>query len=159
MGRQAWREDASWQQWLFGLGETLRAARETVSISQERLSRAAGVSQASLSRVEMGRGLGTPLVLVLRVASTLRAMIAGCDPRLLSQELRTLLAAREGLPARAAVPPPPLATDERLGEIIAAFEAMPPAGRQAVLTLARTLAGDVRPAVDEPPIGDAVAAR
>jgi transcriptional regulator with XRE-family HTH domain len=150
MSRQAWRDDAAWNRWLSGLGETLRAARETIGISQERLARAAGVSQASLSRVEMGRGLGTPLVLVVRVVATLRAMVGLCDRSLLSPEAIALLSSSEGVPPPAGVPSPPLAADERLAGLVGAFQELGPAGRAAVLTLARALAEDVRPPAETP---------
>jgi len=45
----------------------LRRVREFLGLSQDQVARLAGVSQGAVSRLEAGRGLATPMVVVLKV--------------------------------------------------------------------------------------------
>ena len=55
-------DKAEWQAWMRSLGLQVRRVREFVGLSQEQVARTAGVSQGAVSRLEAGRGLGTPLL-------------------------------------------------------------------------------------------------
>jgi transcriptional regulator with XRE-family HTH domain len=60
-GREAWRG------WMRDLAQNLRRLREFAGLSREQLARMAGVSHASICRLEMSQGLATPLVTVLKI--------------------------------------------------------------------------------------------
>ena len=70
----AWEGNGSgaqldWSSWIKGLGKQARRVREFLGLSQEQVARAAGVSQGAVSRFEGGRGLATPLLVVMKVNS------------------------------------------------------------------------------------------
>ena len=80
-----------WRAWMRELGRHKRRQREILGISQEQLAGISGVSQGAVSRLEAGRGLGTPLLVVLKIDLAMRAAFAGMDPELLSSETRRLV--------------------------------------------------------------------
>ena len=74
--RMAAIDKAEWQAWMRSLGLQVRRVREFVGLSQEQVARTAGVSQGAVSRLEAGRGLGTPLLVILKVRLALtRALV------------------------------------------------------------------------------------
>ena len=48
----------------------------------------AGVSQGAVSRLEGGRGLATPLLVVMKINAALRRAVSTIDPELLSDDAR-----------------------------------------------------------------------
>ena len=56
-----------WATWIKSLGRQARRVREFLGLSQEQVARVAGVSQGAVSRFEGGRGLATPLLVVMKV--------------------------------------------------------------------------------------------
>ncbi len=60
-----------WRAWMQDLGRKVRQTREAMGLSQSELAAAAGVSQGAISRLETGRGLATPLLVVLKTALAL----------------------------------------------------------------------------------------
>src|SRR5262245_25196597 len=76
---------------MVGLGRQARRVREFLGLSQEQVARLAGVSQGAVSRLEAGRGLATPLLVVVRLNLAFRNALAQYDPELLSPEARRLL--------------------------------------------------------------------
>src|SRR4029077_11610448 len=60
-----------WGRWMRGLGEQVLRARDLLGLSQDQLARIAGVSQGAVSRLEHGRGLATPLLVVSKIAAAL----------------------------------------------------------------------------------------
>jgi transcriptional regulator with XRE-family HTH domain len=90
--------DTEWAQWMRDLGlQTLRV-REFLGLSQDQLARLAGVSQGAVSRLENGRGIATPLLVVARVTSALRQALSQMDPSLLSAEARRVIESGLSLP-------------------------------------------------------------
>src|SRR5262249_59245501 len=79
-----------WSRWRRGLGRHTRRMREFLGLSQEQLARGAGVSQGAVSRLESGRGLATPLLVLLKINLALKREMEKMDPELLSDEARTL---------------------------------------------------------------------
>src|SRR5262245_48335111 len=77
-----------WARWMRGLGEQVLRVREFLGFSQEQLARIAGVSQGAVSRLENGRGVATPLLVVTKVSAALRTALGRVDPELLSDEAR-----------------------------------------------------------------------
>jgi transcriptional regulator with XRE-family HTH domain len=85
-----------WEQWMHGMGRYTRRLREFVGLSQEQLARVAGVSQGAVGRLEMGRAINAPLVVVLKINRAMRDALGRLDPKLLSREAREVMA----IPAR-----------------------------------------------------------
>ena len=63
----------AWSAWMAALGGRVRRVREFAGLSQEQLARAAGLSQGAISRLELAKGLGTPLLVVVKVQAALAA--------------------------------------------------------------------------------------
>jgi transcriptional regulator with XRE-family HTH domain len=84
--------DERWREWMVALGARVRHLRELVGLSQEQLARQAGVSQGAISRLEMGRGLNTPLLGALKVYGGLATALREVEPALLTDDARALVA-------------------------------------------------------------------
>src|SRR5262245_38461330 len=80
-----------WERWIVAMGLYTRRLRELVGLSQEQLARRAGVSQGAVSRLEMGRAVHTPLVVVMKVNAAMRSALSALDPALLSKETKRLM--------------------------------------------------------------------
>jgi DNA-binding XRE family transcriptional regulator len=80
------------------LGAQVLRIREFLGLSQEQLARIAGVSQGAISRLENGRGLATPLLVVLKTCGALRAALMQVDQEILSPEARRLLVVGAQIP-------------------------------------------------------------
>ena len=80
-----------WAQWMRELGSRIRHVREFVGLSQEQLARLAGVSQGAVSRLEAGRGLATPLLVLMKINVPLVSALRRLDPSILNDELRRML--------------------------------------------------------------------
>src|SRR5215468_2489125 len=87
-----------WQRWMRDLGAQVLRIREFLGFSQEQLARLAGVSQGAISRLENGRGLATPLLVVLKTCGALRAALMHVDQEILSPEARQLVVAGAHIP-------------------------------------------------------------
>jgi transcriptional regulator with XRE-family HTH domain len=87
-----------WARWMRGLGEQVLRAREFVGLSQEQLARVAGVSQGAVSRLENGKGLATPLLVVTKICGALRTALSHVDPAILSPEARRIVETGMRLP-------------------------------------------------------------
>src|SRR5436190_22322384 len=79
-----------WREWMRGLGRQARRIREFLGLSQEQIARAAGVSQCAISRLEGGRALATPLLVVVKPNVAMRRALSGYDTELLSPEARAI---------------------------------------------------------------------
>ena len=79
-----------WKRWMVGLGQNRRRLRELLGLSQEQLAKIAGVSQGAISRLEAGRGLATPLLVVVKINVALRHALRGLDSTIFSDEFRRL---------------------------------------------------------------------
>src|SRR5256886_16048036 len=77
-----------WAQWMRELGSRIRHVREFVGLSQEQLARLAGVSQGAVSRLEAGRGLATPMLVILKINLALTHRLRAVDPGLLNDAPR-----------------------------------------------------------------------
>src|SRR5215468_10972711 len=84
-------ERIDWSAWMRELGRRLRRVREFLGLSQDQVARMAGVSQGAVSRLEAGRGLATPMLVVLKVHVVLARAVANLDPAMLDDRLRESL--------------------------------------------------------------------
>src|SRR5438552_10878119 len=87
-GQDAPMDQPDWRAWMRSLGQRQRRLRELLGLSQEQLAKLAGVSQGAVSRLEIARGLATPLLVVLKINAALARVLARLDPAMLSPEMR-----------------------------------------------------------------------
>ena len=145
-----------WPKWMRELGSRIRRVREFVGLSQEQLARLAGVSQGAVSRLEAGRGLATPLLVLMKIHVPLLRALRGLDPSILNDELRRMLDATRN------VSPPvgdmgyemlPLTRDPGLEALIRSYNELPERQRRTFLSVmnatASSLAGGTSPAKGE----------
>src|SRR5438128_12294490 len=110
-----------WAQWMRELGSRIRHVREFAGLSQEQLAKLAGVSQGAVSRLEIARGLATPLLVVLKINAALARVLARLDPAMLSPEMRNAVERQTALVPTGSVlgsKDVPLAEDPRLEELV-----------------------------------------
>ena len=133
-----------WEAWVQGMGRYTRRLRELTGMSQEQLANRAGVSQGALSRLEAGRAVHTPLIVVMKVNTAMRAALAALPREALSEELRAIM---DDVPTRRipvkgtgfddlALTPDPLLT-----ELVRLFWSVPARHREHLLQVVRSLAG------------------
>jgi transcriptional regulator with XRE-family HTH domain len=127
-----------WKGWMRTLGEQVRRTRVFVGLSQEELARRAGVSQGSVSRLESGRGLATPVLVVARINRVLWRALLGWAPR-----LRPAL--RRGLELEVARDPSLAAAggtteDPGLHELVALYERLDEPQRAALFVVLQATA-------------------
>src|SRR5262245_32389193 len=126
----AWEGNGSgaqldWSGWIKGLGKQARRVREFLGLSQEQIARVAGVSQGAVSGFEGGRGLGTPLLVVMKVNAALRSAVSTLDQDLLSEDARQLLLLDEKVPTWDDDAPPPITRDPELEELVRLYRDLP----------------------------------
>ena len=141
----AWEDNGSggqldWSSWIKGLGKQARRVREFLGLSQEQVARTAGVSQGAVSRFEGGRGLATPLLVVMKVNSALRSSVTGMDGDVLSDDARNLLLFNERLPGSDDSARPAITKDPELEELVRLYRDLPERQRQRLLTVIRATA-------------------
>lgn len=107
----------------------------------------AGVSQGAISRLESGRGLATPLLVVVKIGGALQQALATVDQSMLSPEARRMI--EEGF--RLTPPGPsespqdsPLTSDPALEEYVQLFHRVPDRRRGTFLAVVRATAKAVR---------------
>jgi len=135
--------DVEWGEWLRAFGRQERRVREFLGLSQDQLARLAGVSQGAVSRLEAGRGLATPLLVVLKINLALRASLRDLDPALLSDDLRRVLEIEERISPRVGDPSiagAPLTKDAELEDIVRLYRRVPDGQRQTFLSVVRAAA-------------------
>jgi transcriptional regulator with XRE-family HTH domain len=137
-----------WAEWMRALGKQGRRAREFLGLSQEQLAELAGVSQGAVSRLEAGRGLATPMLVVLKINLALTRALRKFDPRLLSDELKRVLEIEHRLS------PPignigfealPLTRDPDMEEMVRTYRNLPERQRRTFLTVVRATASALAP--------------
>jgi transcriptional regulator with XRE-family HTH domain len=131
-----------------GLGRQARRIREFLGLSQEQIARLAGVSQGAISRLEGGRGLATPLLVVVKLNVAMRRALTGYDPELLSPEAREILAKTDlyvpdnGSKRFAEYP---LAKDVGVEELVHLYRGLPERQRDKLLAVVRATASALAP--------------
>ena len=137
-----------WRDWMRGLGRQARRVREFLGLSQEQIARLAGVSQGAISRLEAGRGLATPLLVVIKLNVAMRKALASYDPELLSPEARRILLQTDlrlpddGQPGFASYP---VARDAGVEELVRLYRGLPERQRDKLLPIVRATAAALAP--------------
>ena len=140
-----------WREWMRGLGRQSRRVREFLGLSQEQIAKLAGVSQGAVSRLEAGRGLATPLLVVLKLNIAMRKALEGYDPEVLSPEVRRLVVETDlHLPdgGRAGFVSYPVARDASIEELVRLYRGLPERQREKLLTVVRATAAALSPVDD-----------
>ena len=132
-----------WKEWMRDFGRQERRVREFLGFSQDQLAKLAGVSQGAVSRLEGGRGLATPMLVVLKINLAMRRALREVDPALLNDDLRRALAIEERLS------PPvgdvgfealPLTKDPVLEQLVLLYRHVPERQRDTFLSVVRAAA-------------------
>jgi transcriptional regulator with XRE-family HTH domain len=129
-----------WTGWMRALGRQNRAIREFLGLSQEEVARRAGVSQGAVSRLEAGRGMSTPLLVVMKVGRVLSKSMVALGPEVLRHDVHRIaalplpLAEEIGDDAEVVSPDE---TDPELAELLALYGSVMPGQRRALVNLLR----------------------
>lgn len=121
------------------LGRQNRSIREFLGLSQEEVARRAGVSQGAVSRLEAGRGMSTPLLVVMKVGRVLFEAMAALGPDVLREDIRRVvalplpLAEEIGDASRFGTSEP----DPELAELLGLYGDVAPGQRRALVNLLR----------------------
>jgi transcriptional regulator with XRE-family HTH domain len=139
------RHPHDWARWMRGLGRQVQRVREFLGLSQDQLARLAGVSQGAISRLENGRGMATPLLVVMKVNEALRAGLARLDQAHLSPEARRVVELTAHLSSEtggfAAYAP---AAEPRAEELLKLYRSVPERQRDQMLSIVRATATALR---------------
>jgi transcriptional regulator with XRE-family HTH domain len=128
-----------WSRWMRELGAQVLRVREFLGLSQDQLSRIAGVSQGAVSRLENGRGMATPLLVVTKICGALRDGLSHMDPSLLSAEAQRIITSGMSLPdARQPFPSP--AQDAGVEELLRTYHRLSEWQRHQLLAVLRATA-------------------
>ncbi len=135
--------DIDWREWMRAFGRQERRVREFLGMSQEHLARLAGVSQGAVSRLEGGRGLATPMLVILKINLALRAAVRDLDPTLLNDDLRRVLEIEHRISppvGDVGVDVLPLTKDPGLEDVVRLYRGVPDRQRQTFLSVLRAAA-------------------
>jgi transcriptional regulator with XRE-family HTH domain len=145
------RRPLDWARWMRGLGRQVQRVREFLGLSQDQLARLAGVSQGAISRLENGRGMATPLLVVMKVNEALRAGLSRLDPAHLSPEARRLVDLTGHIASDtggfASYAP---AADARSEDLLRLWRSVPERQRDQLLSIVRATATALRDASGGP---------
>jgi transcriptional regulator with XRE-family HTH domain len=143
MTKEAPNQD--WREWMRALGRQARRIREFLGLSQEQIARLAGVSQGAVSRLEGGRGLATPLLVVVKLNVAMRRALSAYDPEVLSPEARDLLEQTDRHMPEGRFAEYPLAKDVGVEELVRLYRGLPERQREKLLAVVRATAVALSP--------------
>ena len=144
-------EAVDWRQWWQAFGRQNREIREFLGFSQQHLARLAGVSQGAVSRLEAGKGLGTPMLVILKISLVVKRALHGVDPAMLKDDLRQFLELERRLS------PPvgglgfnalPITDQPEIDDLVRLYRQVPERSRRAFLSVVRAVASAL---ASEPP--------
>ena len=135
-----------WKRWMVGLGQNRRRLRELLGLSQEQLAKIAGVSQGAISRLEAGRGLATPLLVVMKINVALKHALRGLDSTIFSDEFRRLNDIDERIETlpQSGFKDVEFLKDRDLEEMIRTYQDLPDGQRRTLLSVIRAVSSALR---------------
>jgi transcriptional regulator with XRE-family HTH domain len=132
---------------MVGLGQNRRRLRELLGLSQEQLAKIAGVSQGAISRLEAGRGLATPLLVVMKINVALKHALRGLDQTIFSDEFRRLNDIDERIEMSSegsGFKDVDFLKDRDLEEMIRTYQDLPDGQRRTLLSVIRAVSSALR---------------
>ena len=141
-----------WREWMRGLGRQARRVREFLGLSQEQIARLAGVSQGAISRLEGGRGLATPLLVVVKLNLAMRRALSSYDPDMLSPEAKKILQADLHLPGEGnggRFAEHAIAKDPGIEQLVQLYRSLPERQREKLLSVVRATVAALSPTETE----------
>src|SRR4029077_4001231 len=111
--------------------------------SQDQVARLAGVSQGAVSRLEIARGLATPLLIVMKVNLAIAGELRKLDQAVVDADLRRTLDIQDALcsPQRALRPEAiQLISDPNFTTLVRLYRETPEREREGLLTIMRAVA-------------------
>src|SRR5262245_18227552 len=139
-------ERTDWSGWMHDRGRRIRRVREFLGLSQDQVARLAGVSQGAVSRLEAGRGLATPMLIVLKLHLVLARALGAFDPALLDDQRRETLGLAELMAAAPTVPEnggPPITRDSDLEEMVQLYRSLSERQRRTLVAVVRATANSL----------------
>lgn len=130
-------EPVDWAKWMRALGRQNRCMREFLGLSQAQLAKLAGVSQGAISRFESGRGMSTPVLIVVKIYLALACELRALDPAILRDDVRRLLQIGPPLAEDMAWRKEAHLTDTDLLELVQLYRNLPEGRRHALLSAMR----------------------
>ena len=108
------------------------------------------LSQGAVSRLEGGRGLATPLLVVVKLNVAMRRALSAYDPELLSDEARQILNHDDRLiPDGHRFAEYPMASDAGIEELVHLYRGLPERQREKLLGVVRATATALSPSDSE----------
>jgi transcriptional regulator with XRE-family HTH domain len=139
-----------WPAWMRDLGGQLRRVRGFLGLSQEEVARLAGVSQGAVSRLEAGRGLATPMLLVIKVHSVLVEALGAFDPAAVGDDIRDTLRLDGPFTGGDGNGGGSFTRDPELDELVNLYRGLPERERRTLVAIMRATAGSLARAVSCP---------
>jgi transcriptional regulator with XRE-family HTH domain len=140
-GTRTMANGTDWARWMRGLGGQVLRVREFLGFSQDQLARVAGVSQGAVSRLENGRSVATPLLVVTKISAALRTALSRVDPELLSDEARRIVQQGMNIPdAPGALLVTGLGEDHSVEELLSLYRGLSERQRRQLLVVVRAMA-------------------
>jgi transcriptional regulator with XRE-family HTH domain len=135
---------ADWREWMRGLGRQLRRVREFLGLSQDQVARLAGVSQGAVSRLEAGRGLATPMLVVIKVHLVLTRALRAFDPAIVDEDVRATLGLENLIsPGNGPQEQVPITRDADLEVLVQLYRSLPERQRRTLVAVVRATASSL----------------
>jgi transcriptional regulator with XRE-family HTH domain len=135
------------------MGEQHRRVREFLGFSQDQVAGLAGVSQGAVSRLEAGRGVNTPAVVLMRIGFVYVRALKEVDSEVLSDEMRRFLVLEQRLSPRiggVGFDMPSLTSDPLIEEIVRLYRRLSDRQRPLLLRVVRAVASVLASGADTP---------
>ena len=132
--------EPDWKAWFQAVGREIGRLRRFLGLSQSEIARLAGVSQATVSRLEREPGRATPALVVLKVALALARQSRADRTALADGVVRFLDEIQRLAPPAPVGDVPEITRDPAVEELHRLFRTASPQARRAVIAVLRSFA-------------------